>query len=170
MFCKYCNYDRQFPEDYYRNKNCSSGYDTSICKFCAIERSKKKCKLKKAKYDRKRRKDKAEYLKEYERERRKLPHRRASHAESTRRRRAAKGLQTPKWADLDKIRSIYESARVLGEKFGVTYHVDHIIPLNGKDICGLHVENNLQLLECSLNLSKGNKTNTHFELPRRYYA
>lgn len=55
-----------------------------------------------------------------------------------------------KWANLQKIAEIYKN-RPEG------YHVDHIIPLNGKDVCGLHVENNLQYLPKVDNLKKGNK-------------
>jgi hypothetical protein len=58
--------------------------------------------------------------------------------------------QTPLWADIDKIRDIYVN-RPDG------YHVDHIIPLKGELICGLHVENNLQYLPAKDNISKKNK-------------
>lgn len=58
--------------------------------------------------------------------------------------------RVPEWANLDKIREIYKN-RPKG------CHIDHIVPLNGKDVCGLHVEYNLQYLPASLNMSKGNK-------------
>lgn len=58
---------------------------------------------------------------------------------------------TPAWAKHDIIREIYREA---GE---LSLHVDHVIPLQGKNVCGLHVETNMQLLTPKDNLSKGNK-------------
>ena len=37
------------------------------------------------------------------------------------------------------------------------FHVDHIIPLKGKNVCGLHVENNLRIIDGLSNMKKGNK-------------
>lgn len=58
---------------------------------------------------------------------------------------------TPKWAGLVAIRGIYRAARAAG------LEVDHVVPLAGERVCGLHVQNNLQMLTRSENASKGNK-------------
>lgn len=65
-------------------------------------------------------------------------------------RRAAKLKRTPKWANLEAIKEIYKNC-----PDGM--HVDHIIPLQGKLISGLHVEYNLQYLTKSENSKKNNK-------------
>lgn len=58
--------------------------------------------------------------------------------------------QTPKWADLDKIKDIYLNCPK-------GFHVDHIVPLKGKTVSGLHTHNNLQYLTQRENCSKGNR-------------
>lgn len=81
-------------------------------------------------------------------------HYRANRAEYIARARARKtklSLATPKWADTQKIAEIYQEAGALG------MHVDHIIPLNGKLVTGLHVPENLQLLSPEENMRKGNR-------------
>lgn len=65
-------------------------------------------------------------------------------------RRAEERQAIPPWANLNKIKGIYDNCP-LG------YHVDHIFPLNGENICGLHVETNLQYLLAEDNMRKGNK-------------
>lgn len=69
----------------------------------------------------------------------------------TAKRRAAKLQRTPPWADLKAIEAIYTRAQLLGE------HVDHVIPLQGAYVSGLHVAENLQCLPASENSRKSNK-------------
>ena len=65
-------------------------------------------------------------------------------------RRADKLNATPKWTNLKKIKEIYKNCPR-------GYHVDHIVPLQGENVSGLHVENNLQYLTAKQNIAKGNK-------------
>ena len=65
-------------------------------------------------------------------------------------RRAAKLQRTPAWADLEAIKQFYINCPK-------GYAVDHIVPLQGVNVSGLHVLNNLQYLTKSENCSKGNK-------------
>lgn len=72
------------------------------------------------------------------------------------RRRAAKLCRTPPWADLEAIKQFYIECPE-------DMTVDHIIPLQGKRVSGLHVFENLQYLTPSKNCSKSN----HFD-PERF--
>jgi hypothetical protein len=75
----------------------------------------------------------------------------------TAKRRAKKLNATPSWADLEKIKVLYEKAKWLESLTGLKYHVDHVIPLINDNVCGLHCWHNLQILEESLNIKKSNK-------------
>ena len=74
----------------------------------------------------------------------------------TAKRAAAKLNATPAWADLEKIRSFYEEAARLTAETGIPHHVDHMVPLQGKTVCGFHVENNLQVITARENHAKSN--------------
>lgn len=64
--------------------------------------------------------------------------------------RADKKACTPSWANLAKIKHIYANCKTGN-------HIDHIIPLRGDLVCGLHVENNLQEISATDNILKSNK-------------
>lgn len=71
---------------------------------------------------------------------------------------------TPLWADMLKIEEVYLEAERLSQVTGILHHVDHIIPVQGENVCGLHVHTNLQPLPWRENLSKKNKFNEDLAL------
>jgi hypothetical protein len=80
----------------------------------------------------------------------------AINAAKSAKRRARELQATPPWVDYKEILDIYEEAQRLSRKTGVERHVDHIIPLAGKNVCGLHVAENLQILTVDENRLKWN--------------
>lgn len=89
-----------------------------------------------------------QYAKNYAK---KYPHR---VNERNARRRLFEKAAMPQWADKKKIRAIYKQAENMTKDTGIKYQVDHIIPLRGKTVCGLHVESNLQILTINENSRK----------------
>ena len=77
------------------------------------------------------------------------------------RRRTFKQKATPPWLTkehFEEIQEFYTLAQELAWlNEGEVFHVDHIIPIRGKNVCGLHVPWNLQLLPATKNLRKSNK-------------
>ena len=69
----------------------------------------------------------------------------------TRKYQAAKFSSIPLWFDAEVVNKIYSEAKTKG------LEVDHIIPLQGKNVCGLHVQNNLRCITMQENRSKSNK-------------
>jgi hypothetical protein len=64
---------------------------------------------------------------------------------------------TPKWVNRSEISLIYKEAWRLSIETGIPHHVDHIVPLNGDNVCGLHVPWNLRPIPWLENLKKGKR-------------
>lgn len=103
-----------------------------------------------------------EHYQEYNRSYQKLN--KASLRENSARRRASEKNASPPWLTEDQLKEmkdIYWLAVDLKAVTGENYHVDHIVPLQGKNVCGLHVPWNLQVLPADINIGKGNRYDTH---------
>jgi ATPase subunit of ABC transporter with duplicated ATPase domains len=84
---------------------------------------------------------------------------RAKKQEESAKRGAKKLMATPPWLTEKhhaQMENIYKVAIKVSETTGKPHDVDHIVPLQGKNVCGLHVPWNLAILPASLNRSKGN--------------
>jgi len=171
--CTHCHQEKPF-EDFYASSTHKSGY-TSWCKGCESERNKTKtqrnrdARLAKAKQWRDANKDKqTEAVKAW---RQSNPERTAATyrdwADRNRdkinakwmTRDAAKKCRTPAWLSTDEhwmIEQAYDIAAKRTKAQGVPYHVDHIVPLQGKTVSGLHVPWNLQVIPAKLNQQKSN--------------
>jgi hypothetical protein len=75
-------------------------------------------------------------------------------------RHAAKMNRTPPWLTkehYDQMKEVYNMAKKLSKQHGIVHEVDHIVPLQGDTVSGLHVPWNLQILEAGANIRKKNK-------------
>ena len=117
---------------FHKDKTTKTGYETT-CKSCTSKRNKKWVRENKGLSQAKSR------LKEI---------------------RKMSGNRVPHWlteSDLLAMKCIYQVAAMRNVNSDIRWSVDHIIPLNGKTVCGLHVPSNLQVIPLSENLSKRNK-------------
>ena len=151
--CSKCKIPKSF-DSYYKNKTKIDGLQ-AYCKVCKsigrldhLETNRKAVRQ----WHEKNKEYYTEYKKEWRSKNRKQVNATVSKY------RANKKKRTPAWADLEKINSFYGVAAYLDWASGgfVKHHVDHVIPLNGKTVCGLHVENNLQVLKSIDNFRKSN--------------
>lgn len=156
--CTKCNEDKLI-EDYYVNERKNGNtYYKSQCKTCVI--------LARKEYYPKVRGDRISYNRAYYRDnidtlKQKQKVWRDNNLESRLARNASRRAnKLNATLDLDlsqEIENFYWLAKDLTAVSGETYHVDHIVPLKGKNVCGLHVPWNLQVLPADINLSKGNR-------------
>jgi len=174
--CTHCRQKKPF-EAFYASSTHKSGY-TSWCKVCESERSKAKfqrrkdAQLSKAQEWRSVNKNKVAAIIQAWRE--SNPERTAAMyrdwAERNRdkvnakwmKREAGKKNRTPAWLTADDhwaIQEAYDIAQKRKQMFGFDWHVDHIVPLQGKTVSGLHVPWNLQVIPAKLNQQKSNSFN-----------
>lgn len=72
-------------------------------------------------------------------------------------RRANKKNATPVWVDIERLKEVYKRRDRLRKCLGLEMHVDHIVPLQSKYVCGLHVPWNLRIVGAKTNLRKNNR-------------
>lgn len=149
--CPDCGQNKSLTE-FYKNKARYDGVQ-SVCKACIKKRTKQW-------YDSNKDFHNA-YMRKHSKENRWMYNARDA------KRRAAELQATPSWADLEQIGRIYKLCRKVTKKTGVEHHVDHILPLQGENVCGLHVEKNLAILPAKMNLSKGNTYNNVVGSPKQ---
>lgn len=74
-------------------------------------------------------------------------------------RKAGQVQACPKWVTREQrseMRAIYIRSAAISAETGIKHHVDHIVPLRGKTVCGLHVPWNLQVIPAKENMAKHN--------------
>ena len=175
--CSKCQEERPYG-DFYKDKRASDGLQ-SACKFCfsAYNKSAERKTQKNLTYSSEKRKQ--NYLNNLDRDRernkrwaeenreQRLAKKKENYSLNkfaytsyVRQRQAQKLLAFPPWLTEEhkkEIKNFYWLAKDLELVSGQKYHVDHIVPLQGDNVCGLHVPWNLQVLPADINLSKGNK-------------
>ena len=77
-------------------------------------------------------------------------------AEKVARRRSAKINAMPVWANRTLIKAVYREASHM-RNMGRDVHVDHVVPLQGRNVCGLHIHENLEIINAHTNRSKYNQ-------------
>jgi len=154
--CKVCS--KEYTAEYRRNNKESIALYRESYLPEYYEKTKEKRLARQKKYreenlEARRNYDKMYYNKKYKESK-------ESFMERSTRRRAAKLQAVPPWVDKkhrDRLASIYKACRNVSKRTGKAHHVDHIIPLQGGNVCGLHVWWNLRIIPASMNLSKGNR-------------
>ena len=107
-----------------------------------------------------------ENMRSYQKEYRQTDTSKITRAAYQRKRYANKTGACPKWLscfDNEYIKHIYKQCRMITKLTDIQHHVDHIVPLRGKTVSGLHVPWNLQIITAESNIKKGNKWETEWE-------
>lgn len=134
--CRKCSTIKHISE-FHKNKHSTTGI-TSDCKKCVSA-------YQEGQYE----KYKKSHKQSYEKNRGNILARQIKH-------KYERSLRVVPWTEADKIAAFYAACPE-------GYHVDHVIPLKGKIVSGLHVLSNLQYLTAEENLRKGNKFETYYQ-------
>ena len=159
--CNRCQEVKQRTDDnfsfWYRKRKFDEGVDVSICGNCKdCERLRGREKYHKNKKDPK----KIERQKEIHRTYRQSQKGKVQQLVNGAKKRGAKKNALPSWlseTQHNEIKKAYFKAKKLEKNTGEKYHVDHIAPLQGENVCGLHVPWNLEPITASANTSKRNQ-------------
>lgn len=167
-------------EFYFTGQECSKGHlasrytSTGQCVECMAQRYKERAEFLKEKKKENYKKNKdsiLDYQKQYyEENKEQIKKYRKQWGKQNRgllnahskQRKVAKKQRAPKWLteeDHFLILQFYIEASNRTKEEGISYHVDHIVPLQGKLVSGLHVPWNLQVLVATENMRKKNKFN-----------
>lgn len=170
--CCICNETKPL-EMFHKDKKKKISKYKGACKACLYEKAKKyqasekyKKRIASPEFKEKRRENcRKKYLKNKEKHQARTkawassPKGKLSRRISASKRKAAKMNACPPWlsaSDYQKIETIYSKAVSMEKKTGEKYHVDHVVPLQGDNVCGLHVPWNLEPITAAANLSKAN--------------
>jgi len=74
---------------------------------------------------------------------------------------------TPVWSNEETIQRVREECKRMSASMRMRFVLDHVIPLRGRTVCGLHVPENLKIVSESFNNLKGNKFNSRKESKRQ---
>ena len=147
------------------------GFYISFCKDCENLKSRE---YQKQNLDKYREYNQRAYLKKHGPIKRNMHHTEETRAQWKREKaykRATRAKQARVLWDKELTDFVYTEAHKLrklrNEQTGFEWHVDHVIPLKGKEVCGLHVWNNFAVIPKVENLRKGNYHPIHVEWKKR---
>lgn len=161
--CSNCKQEKSF-EFFHKHSSNNDGYQYQciVCRKEGCSRSFKKISpearqerlIRTAEW----RKENKEFIKKYSKDY--SIKNRAKRTSAERKRQAAKLQRTPTWlTDFDKLHMdcLYQVAAMRTKESGQVWHVDHVIPLQGKTVSGFHVPANLRVIPATENMRKHNK-------------